>query len=71
MTGVVEEEEMESAHRLRRRTARGSVDNVMTVIRKYLGIDPRDYDIHLNFREERLLMALQLVWQLLFQYIQQ
>ncbi|MFY9313070.1 MAG: ATP-dependent protease LonB [Tepidanaerobacteraceae bacterium] len=51
VTGVVEEEEMGgSAHRLRRRgTARGSVDNVMTVIRKYLGIDPRDYDIHLNF----------------------
>lgn len=51
VTGVVEEEEMGgSAHRLRRRgTARGSVDNVMTVIRKYLGIDPRNYDIHLNF----------------------
>jgi len=51
VTGVVEEEEMGgSAHRLKRRgTARGSVDNVMTVIRKYLGIDPRDYDIHLNF----------------------
>lgn len=51
VTGVVEEEEMGgSAHRLKRRgTARGSVDNVMTVIRKYLGLDPRDYDIHLNF----------------------
>jgi len=51
VTGVVEEEEMGgNAHRLKRRgTARGSVDNVMTVIRKYLGVDPRDYDIHLNF----------------------
>lgn len=51
VTGVVEEEEMGgSAHRLKRKgTARGSVDNVMTVIRKYLGIDSRDYDIHLNF----------------------
>lgn len=51
VTGVVEEEEMGgNAHRLKRRgTARGSVDNVMTVIRKYLGIDFRDYDIHLNF----------------------
>ncbi len=51
VTGVVEEEEMGgNAHRLKRRgTARGSVDNVMTVIRKYLGLDPRDYDIHLNF----------------------
>ena len=38
------------AHKLKRRgTARGSVDNVMTVLRKYLKIDPRDYDIHLNF----------------------
>jgi len=51
VTGVVEEEEMGGhAHKLRRRgTARGSVDNVMTVLRKYLDIDPRDYDIHLNF----------------------
>ncbi|MDI3481457.1 MAG: ATP-dependent Lon protease [Tepidanaerobacteraceae bacterium] len=51
VTGVVEEEEMGGAvHRLRRRgTARGSVDNVMTVLRKYMAIDPRDYDIHLNF----------------------
>ncbi len=51
VTGVVEEEEMgASAHRLKRKgMARGSVDNVMTVIRKYLGLDPRDYDIHLNF----------------------
>lgn len=51
VTGVVEEEEMGgTAHRLRRRgTARGSVDNVMTVLRKYLETDPRDYDIHLNF----------------------
>ena len=51
VTGVVEEEEMGgNAHRLKRKgTARGSVDNVITVIRKYLGVDPRDYDIHLNF----------------------
>lgn len=51
VTGVVEEEEMGgNAHRLKRRgTARGSVDNVMTVIRKFLGIDPRNFDIHLNF----------------------
>jgi Lon-like ATP-dependent protease len=51
VTGVVEEEEMGgTAHRLKRKgTARGSVDNVMTVLRKYLETDPRDYDIHLNF----------------------
>ncbi|WP_296970787.1 ATP-dependent protease LonB [Tepidanaerobacter sp. EBM-38] len=51
VTGVVDEEEIVgNAQRLKRKgTARGSVDNVMTVIRKYLGLDPRDYDIHLNF----------------------
>lgn len=51
VTGIIEEEEMGgNIHKLRRKgTARGSVDNVMTVIRKYLDIDPRDYDIHLNF----------------------
>ena len=51
VTGVVEEEEMGgNVHKLRRKgTARGSVDNVMTVLRKYLDVDPRDYDIHLNF----------------------
>jgi len=51
VTGVVEEEEMGGvAHKLRRKgTARGSVENVMTVLRKYLQVDPRDYDIHLNF----------------------
>lgn len=51
VTGVIEEEEVgEDFHKLRRKgTARGSVDNVMTVLRKYLEIDPRDFDIHLNF----------------------
>lgn len=50
VTGVVEEEEMGgNVHKLRRKgTARGSVDNVMTVLRKYLGVDPKDYDIHIN-----------------------
>ena len=39
-----------NTHRLKRKgMARGSVDNVMTVLRKYLGLNPRDYDIHLNF----------------------
>lgn len=51
VTGMIDEEEMGSEGRRMRRksTARGSVDNVMTAIRKYLNIDPRDYDIHLNF----------------------
>ncbi|HCS75599.1 MAG TPA: ATP-dependent protease LonB, partial [Clostridiales bacterium] len=33
----------------RKSTAKGSVDNVLTVIRTYLKLDPRNYDIHLNF----------------------
>ncbi len=51
VTGIIDEEEIGSAGKKSRRksTAKGSVDNVMTVIRKYLNIDPRDYDIHLNF----------------------
>lgn len=51
VTGIVEEEELGGGfHKVKRKgAARGSVDNVMTVIRKYLGIDPRDYDLHLNF----------------------
>lgn len=51
VTGIVDEEETGTGtRRLKRRsTAKGSVDNVITVIRKYLGVDPRDYDIHLNF----------------------
>jgi Lon-like ATP-dependent protease len=51
VTGIVDEEEMGSEGKKVRRksTAKGSVDNVMTVIRRYLEIDPRNYDIHLNF----------------------
>ena len=51
VTGIVDEEETDSgARRFKRRsTAKDSVDNVITVIRRFLGVDPRDYDIHLNF----------------------
>ncbi len=51
VTGVIEEEEMGGAgHRVRRKSmAKGSVDNVITVLRRYLGVDPRDFDIHVNF----------------------
>lgn len=51
VTGIIDEEETEThAKKFRRKsTAKGSVDNVLTVIRKCLGIDPRNYDIHLNF----------------------
>ncbi|NPV43156.1 MAG: ATP-dependent protease LonB [Firmicutes bacterium] len=51
VTGIVEEEEMGGdTRKLRRKgAAKGSVDNVVTVLRKFLDVDPRDYDIHLNF----------------------
>ncbi|HZJ57108.1 MAG TPA: ATP-dependent protease LonB [Clostridia bacterium] len=51
ITGIVDEEEIGSGVKKSRRksTAKSSVDNVMTVIRKFLDVDPRDYDIHLNF----------------------
>lgn len=52
VTGVVEEEEMGSldGRRLKRKSmARNAVDNVLTVVRSLLNIDPLDYDIHLNF----------------------
>ena len=51
VTGIVEEEEMGGDfHKIKRKgTAKGSVDNVITVLRRYLNVDPRDYDIHLNF----------------------
>lgn len=51
ITGIVDEEEIGSGGKKSRRksTAKSSVDNVMTVLRKFLDVDPRDYDIHLNF----------------------
>ncbi|QCX33074.1 ATP-dependent protease LonB [Caloramator sp. E03] len=51
VTGIVDEEETGTLERKFRRksTSRGSVDNVLTVIRKYLDVDPRKYDIHINF----------------------
>lgn len=51
VTGVVEEEEMGSARRVVRRKsmAKGSVENVITVLRDYLDVDPKDYEIHINF----------------------
>ncbi|HZK02415.1 MAG TPA: ATP-dependent protease LonB, partial [Anaerovoracaceae bacterium] len=51
VTGIIDEEEFgNGAKRSRRKsTAKGSVDNVMTVIRKYLKVEPKDFDIHLNF----------------------
>ncbi|WP_281889112.1 ATP-dependent protease LonB [Paenibacillus sp. YYML68] len=50
ITGVVDEEEMGGGSRtLRRKSmARGSLDNVLTVLRR-LGFRPYDYDLHINF----------------------
>lgn len=50
ITGVVDEEEMGGGQRtLRRKSmARGSVENVLTVLRN-LGLNAGDYDLHINF----------------------
>jgi Lon-like ATP-dependent protease len=50
ITGVVDEEELGGGTKtLRRRSmARNSVDNVITVLRKF-GLEPSDYDLHVNF----------------------
>ncbi|KNY29115.1 ATP-dependent protease LonB [Pseudobacteroides cellulosolvens] len=51
VTGIIEEEELDGrGHKLKRAgTAKSSVDNVITVFKKVLGIECRKYDIHLNF----------------------
>ena len=52
VTGAVDEEEMgnNQGRTLRRKSmAKGSIDNVITVLRGTLDSDPRDYDIHINF----------------------
>jgi Lon-like ATP-dependent protease len=50
ITGVVDEEELGGGSKtLRRKSmARGSVENVMTVLRRF-GLQPHDYDLHVNF----------------------
>lgn len=50
-TGLIDEEEMGETGRVMRRKsmARGSVENVITVLRKFLSVRPEDYDIHVNF----------------------
>jgi len=50
ITGVVDEEELGGGSKtLRRKSmARGSVENVMTVLRRF-GLKPHDYDLHVNF----------------------
>lgn len=51
VTGMVEEEEIGSSGRTVRRKsmARSSVENVLTVLRRTMEVDHRDYDIHVNF----------------------
>ncbi len=51
VTGIVEEEEMEGRGQKLRRTssAKSSVENVLTVLKKFLNVDAKEYDIHLNF----------------------
>jgi Lon-like ATP-dependent protease len=51
ITGVVEEEELGggSSRTLRRKSmAKGSVENVLTVLRR-IGLKPENYDLHINF----------------------
>lgn len=51
ITGIVEEEEMGALGRTLRRksTARGSVENVLTVLASHLQVNMSDYHVHLNF----------------------
>jgi Lon-like ATP-dependent protease len=51
VTGIVDEEEIGGGGRTIRRKsmAKGSMENVLTVLKQYLTCDPRDYDIHVNF----------------------
>ncbi|WP_238162437.1 ATP-dependent protease LonB [Cohnella sp. AR92] len=50
ITGVVDEEELGGGHRtLRRKSmAKGSVENVLTIVRKF-GLRPENFDLHVNF----------------------
>lgn len=51
VTGVIEEEESGGGGKTYRRKsmAKGSVENVFTVLKKQFHINPENYDIHLNF----------------------
>lgn len=52
VTGIIEEEELPASNgqKIRRKSmARSSVENVLTVLRRNLQVEPADYDIHVNF----------------------
>lgn len=50
ITGFIDEEELDGANRRvkRKSTARSSVENVLTVLKKYYNINTSQYDIHIN-----------------------
>lgn len=50
-TGVIDEEEMgEYGRTIRRKsTARGSVENVLTILKKHFGLNCDNFDLHINF----------------------
>lgn len=51
VTGIIEEEEMDGRGQKLKKisSARASVENVLTVLKKFLDVDVKEYDIHLNF----------------------
>ncbi|QQE77029.1 ATP-dependent protease LonB [Alicyclobacillus sp. SO9] len=51
ITGLVEEETMNGRDRSMRRKsmAKASLDNVLTTLRRYAGIDTTEYNLHINF----------------------
>lgn len=52
VTGIVEEEELPGSggQKIRRKSmAKSSVENVLTVLRRNMQVEPKDYDIHVNF----------------------
>ncbi|WP_341534025.1 ATP-dependent protease LonB [Sporosalibacterium faouarense] len=51
ITGIISEEEMSSSNKKlkRKSTAQGSVENVLTVLKKNFNIEYTNYDIHVNF----------------------
>jgi len=52
VTGVVDEEELggSGGRKVKRKSmARGSVENVLTVLKQFITVDTSEYDIHINF----------------------
>lgn len=51
ITGIIEEEEFhsQSASSKRISTARGSVDNALTLLKQTMGISYKDYNVHINY----------------------